>query len=94
MKVWELLPIDPTNENWAASTYNRSVVVRADNEDRAREIAKLEFRTAASKLGAVPYPPWQHPDLVECCELTDGSFDAEGDEAILDPADHDLEWRR
>lgn len=95
MKIWELLPIDPSNDNWAASTYAGSVVVRAENEDRAREIASLAFDTAATKPanGTVRYPPWRHPELVDCRELTDGSFDEDGDEAILDPPEYDVEWR-
>ena len=94
MKIWELLPIDPANENWAASTRGGRVVIRAESEDRAREIASTKFRSAATKSGSapVPYPPWMHPDLVECRELTDGSFDAEGDEAVLKPADYYRDW--
>lgn len=95
MKVWELLPIDPTSEHWSASTVNGRIVVRAATGDRAREIAVSALGIATQVIpGTEPkFTPWGYQDLTECRELTDGSFDVDGDEAILDPSEHDREWR-
>ena len=97
MKIWEFLPVDPADDCWAERAYKGRIVVRAPTEERAREILSLAIWLPADRLvggGLVPTPPWNDPELVNYRELTDGSFDADGDEAILDPSEYDGDWSR
>ena len=93
MPTWRLVPKDPTDENWNASSWKEPVTVRAETEDRAREIADLEFMTATTpdKSNSTLLSPWiySHLELVDCEKVNDDV----GDEAILEPKGHDLEWR-
>ncbi len=96
MAIWQLDPIDPTDHIWRASTYSRRVIVRAPTEERARHIALLAFRKAAEHIPRmeVPVTPWDYEHLVECQKIEGGSYQEEGAEAILEPAEYDHEWRR
>ena len=40
-------------------------------------------------VGNLSTRPWVLPGIDECRESTDGSFDEDGDEAILEPAEYD-----
>ena len=88
MKTWKLTPIDPSLPNWEHSTWGSAVIVRADSDERAREIAALAFGIWAENvhLGT----PWHYEQLV----AAEQGEDQDGDEAILEPADYDHEWRR
>ncbi len=96
MPIWQLDPIDSTDQNWRASTYSGRVIVRAPVEKRARQIATLAFGIATERIpGTDPlFPPWKHGDLVECQKIEAGPHQEEGPEAILEPAQYDHEWRR
>ncbi len=86
MPVWELEPIDPDDFNWRASTYKGRVVIRAPDEDRAREIAILAFAigTRRELHEGVPFCPWDHEDKVRCRQLTDPRYPEDGPEEILE----------
>jgi hypothetical protein len=96
MKIWRLLPIDLSDERWAASRHEGKIIIRAESAKRAREIASQAFGVATAKPGAdtTNVAPWLQPDLVECHELTGGHF-ATGDcEAILYPPEYNTERLR
>lgn len=93
MQTWILTPIDPSAPSWASSTWSSAVVVRADSDERAREIAALAFGIWAEKIhqGDTPLgPPWYYEQLV----TAERGDDQDGEEAILEPAHHDAEWRK
>lgn len=96
MPIWRLTPIDLTEPHWEASVYRAPVTVRADSEERARQIADLALSIAVSvRPGEGPrFSPWTHRFLVECRKVDDPAVVGEGPEAILDPADYDEDWRR
>lgn len=95
MQLWRLTPIDLSDPHWEASVYRAPVTVRAETEERAREIAALAFGTAVRVWPSKGprYVPWRHTALVACRTLEDASFKREGPEEILDPADYDQDWR-
>lgn len=95
MKVWELLPMNRDNPNWEASAHNDRVVIRAPTAERARQIAETAFGIATLVVpGTDPkFVPWAHHDMVTCRELAVSDFTADGEEAVLDPAEYDDDWR-
>jgi hypothetical protein len=95
MAIWELEPVDPSDRNWAASTYKDRAVVRATDENTARQIATLAFTIATPVVRGedVKVCPWRYPNLVRCTQLHDTDHDEDGPDAILDPARYDHEWR-
>lgn len=96
MSVWRLEPVDTENANWRASSYCGTVVIRAESEERARDIATLVFGRAARKIlnQDTPFVPWGSDGLVRCTALNGDEFDEEGPEAILDPERYDRHFRR
>ena len=96
MPVWTLTPLDTSDHNWRASTWSKPVLVRAPDEQRAREIAKLAFGIATKREPSqdVPANPWGSPALVSAAVDPDQDDNRDGPEAILDPAEYDPEWRR
>ncbi len=96
MPIWQLDPIDSTDQNWRASTYSGRVIVRAAAEERAREIATLAFGIAAQHIPGMERPlnPWEYAGLVECQQIEAGAYQEGGPEAILEPAEYDPDWRQ
>lgn len=96
LKIYKLEPYADTLDSlhWQASTYQGPVTIRAATEDRARMIAMQAFGiavevTAPGQETAVN--PWCRPiGLVDCREM---ESDNDNEEAILDPADYDDEWK-
>ena len=96
MAIWQLDPIDPKDHNWRASTYSRRVIVRAPTEERARQIATLAFRIVPNYIPGMEelLSPWDYESLVECQKIEPGSYQEDGAEAILEPAEYDHKWRQ
>lgn len=96
MPVWQLDPFDPKSNNWRASTYNRRVIIRAPDEQRAREIANLAFGIIAEHIHGrdTPILPWLHADVVKCQEIEAGPYEEDGEDEIVDPSEYDNESRR
>ena len=96
MPIFELTPIDLTSHHWRASTYNKRVLIRSKNQERARVIAKLTFSIATPRDTSQPiaFDPWDQEDLVACHKVEDSGYEEDGDEAILEPADYNDEFLR
>jgi hypothetical protein len=88
MPIWKLSPIDLKAEDWKRSTHKKNSIIRAKDEDEARDVAACCFDHAA--LVTTPntlLSPWPNPALVQCVQLeSDGSWEADGPPAVLDPA--------
>lgn len=88
MPLWRLEPIDPTDRNWAASTYKGDVVIRADDMRRARRLAAGAYSIATNhKPGeTIRSVPWSQADLVDVIQIKATNDHAEeGDESIVWP---------
>ncbi len=99
MAIWQLDPIDSSDHNWRASTYVGRVIIRAPDEQRAREIATYALRIAAERIPGmevpiVPIIPWAYGHLVECERIEAGTHKEDGEDAILEPSEYDDRWRR
>jgi transcriptional regulator with XRE-family HTH domain len=92
-RIWRLTPIDPSNENWEASTWRGSVVVRAPTERIARWRAKIAFVIATRRRPGqtILMCPWGFANFVRAEEVQDSSYQIDGPTAILDPATADRE---
>ncbi len=87
MPLWRLMPIDPDDRSWEASTYCGPAVVRARNEAVARATAAETFdaKTRFSPGTGIKPPPWRRPDLVTAEVIEDPVYEAEGAAEVLFP---------
>jgi hypothetical protein len=88
MPIWELISTDQKSDQWRASKYRGRVVVRALNEDKARDLASSKFHDASRGVpgGDTPLSPWRQPALVVCRCLKNSAYDKNGPDEILEPA--------
>ena len=61
MPLWKLQPLDLSDPNWEASSHRGLVIVRAPDEDSARDEARRAFgvKTRFSPGAGVTAPPWK-----------------------------------
>ena len=87
MTIWKLIPIDLNHRAWEVSRYRGEVIIRADSEEKARQIAASAFRVAATKPPGeeVQLDPWQQAALVSAVEVMDESYPTIGKAEILGP---------
>ena len=87
MYLWRLSPIDTTDPNWEASTYQGVAVVRAPDEAGARETAEKEFgvKTRFPPGRGVTAPPWKRPALVAAEIVADPRYQTDGPAEVLFP---------
>lgn len=86
MPIYKLSPVDKKSHHWKASTFKGDVYVRAENEDRARQIASSKFHVAAVKGPedeSVPSNPWSQGEVVRAEIDGSGRFSDEGEEGIV-----------
>ncbi|MFQ5962884.1 MAG: hypothetical protein ACE5KZ_01205 [Candidatus Scalinduaceae bacterium] len=93
MKIFYLEAKNLNSQHWDASIYKGNVIVRAEDEKKARRKATLEFSIAVEKK-SIAQPtaisPWSLGDHVDCKELNDAEYPIEGDEEILNPDPRDF----
>jgi len=87
MTIWKLTPIDLKHRDWQASRFNQEIIVRAESEDRAREIATSAFWTGETNPPGeeIQTNPWSQQALVSAVEIKDTSYPDTGRDEILDP---------
>ncbi len=79
MPIWKLEPINPDDDHWGASTYNGPLIVRAADEDIARELATAEYRIGTEKS------PWLYAWLTNIIRIEDSEYDEDAPDTILGP---------
>jgi osmotically-inducible protein OsmY len=92
MPVWRLSPVDLNDPNWEASSHRGAIVVRALNEESAREVAQSAFgvKTRFKHRGPLT-SPWKRGELVRAERISGEGFDPKGPSAVLAPSfDSDL----
>jgi hypothetical protein len=87
MPLWELTPVDLLDPNWEASSHRGRVIVRAVNEDAARDKAERAFgvKTRFKPGAGVRSPPWKRPALVKAEVIRDERYEEKGPAEILFP---------
>jgi hypothetical protein len=88
MAIWRLCPIDLSDPNWEASSHRAAVIVRAPDENTAREVAEAAFgvKTRFRPGTAIVAPPWKRAELVAVERITDERFEADGPSMVLSPS--------
>lgn len=87
MPVWELIPVDLLDPDWEASSHRGRIIVRAPDEDAARDEAEKAFgvKTRFQPGAGIKAPPWKRPALVKAEIVRDERYDEEGPTEILFP---------
>ena len=88
MKIWKLIPVDLDFHGWCGSSYKGEAIVRARNEEEARDIASLNFRIFAQKdspAQQTPSSPWINHAVVKCEELENSKYSTDGPSELLEP---------
>ena len=87
MAVWMLTPVDLDDPNWEASSHRGPAIVRAPDEQKARETAERAFdvKTGFRPGQGVRVPPWSRAALVRAERVNDSRFADEGPTELLEP---------
>ncbi len=95
MRLWQLDPKNLAHRNWRASTYKGRVVIRAETEERARQITTLATAIAVRRIPREDTitPPWSDPEIVACRSIQFEESSERGPEVVLAPAAYDKAWR-
>lgn len=88
MQLWKLAVIQPNSDDWHASTYKGKVIIRASDEDSARQLATIAFAIATTRVvgQTTPINPWCQKGLVSCEPFESNEYDMDSSEAILYPS--------
>jgi hypothetical protein len=88
MPLWRLQPLDLSDPSWEASSHRGLVMVRAPDEEAARDEAQRAFgvKTRFSPGAGVKMPPWQRAALVSAERVRDERYEEEGPTEVLEPA--------
>ena len=85
MRLWHLIPIDLQAAAWQATIYKGPVVVRAESEQQARELACKDFSAAGLPIATTTDPPWTQAEVVRAEPIEDDArYPATGDPEILE----------
>jgi len=90
MTIWKLTPTIKESPNWEASTYCGEVIVRASDEEEARQLATAAFVIAVEvKPGrSTIWIPWKDSSIVSCKPLRNSEHSEQGPPAVLSPQQH------
>ncbi|MCF8721882.1 hypothetical protein [Nitrospina gracilis] len=90
MKIFRAEPIPEfiDEHHWRRSTHKGWVIVRAENEDKARSLVAIEFGFAPERIPGqeLPVNPWwSHASFTELAqtEIEDAGYTLDGEEEIL-----------
>jgi len=88
MAIWRLCPLDLSDPNWEASSHRAVVIVRAPDENAARDVAEAAFgvKTRFRPGAGIVAPPWKRPELVAVERITDERFETDGPSVVLSPS--------
>jgi hypothetical protein len=87
MAVRSLIPVDPDDPDWEASSHRGPVIVRAANEQQARTVAAEAFdvKTSFRPGQGMRFPPWTRTAVVRAERIDDPRFEPEGPAEVLEP---------
>lgn len=88
MAIWHLSPVNLDDPSWQASSHRGAAVIRAENENEAREIAQEAFgvKTGFRPQRHIIAPPWKSTELVHAVHVSDPRFEEEGPAELLSPS--------
>jgi hypothetical protein len=88
MPLWKLQPLDLSDPNWEASSHRGVAIVRAPDEETAREEVERAFgvKTRFSPGGGVKAPPWKRASLVLAARIRHQRYEEDGPTEVLEPS--------
>ena len=88
MVLWKLIPLDLNDPAWEASSHRATAIVRAPDEESAREAAQQAFgvKTGFKPGQGIKAPPWKRFLLVKAERIRDERYDPEGLTEVLEPS--------
>ena len=80
MPLWKLQPLDLSDPNWEASSHRGVVVVRAPDEETARDEGERAFglKTRLAPGAGIKAAPWKRALLVSAERVRDQRYEEEG----------------
>lgn len=93
MKIFKLSPHDLGSVHWSSSSYKGLAIVRAEDEEEARDIATKHFLILARKRTPgqeTPRSPWNDSKIVKCIEVANSKYSTEGDPVLLEPESFEM----
>ena len=85
MQIYQLFPAITDAPEWKSSAFKGPVLVRAESEADARELACERYWISSRAEGNGP--PWRRADLVQVDVLAQPSYPTAGRPMILEPMD-------
>ena len=82
MAIYKLFPVDHSPLKWQSCRYRGEAIVRADNEEHARQLGTHEFCIPRPALTS---SPWEDPQTVLCHPMNDGGYNELGPQKVLSP---------
>jgi hypothetical protein len=88
MPLWKLQPLDPGDPSWEASSHRSLVIIRAPDEEAARDEAQRAFgvKTRFSPGAGIKAPPWTRASLVAAERIRDERYEEDGPTEVVEPA--------
>jgi hypothetical protein len=95
MPIWKLTPIDSTAIQWQVSNFSGEVVIRANSEERARELVGYTcWKSGQSSDANIAGPPWNNPNVVSASQCDDADYPAGSvAEEVLSPPEVVELWK-
>jgi hypothetical protein len=87
MKIYKLIPLNPTDAAWRYYTHKGEVIVRAVDERGARALASQKFKIfgMVNPNRGARFDPWRDESQVSVQELFDTSYRPDGEPGVLEP---------
>ena len=85
MQIYQLFPAITDAPEWQSSAFQGPVLVRAETEDHARNLACDRYWIASKAKGRTA--PWSRADLVQAAVLAQPRYPTDGHSMILEPLD-------
>lgn len=87
MPIWKLTPTNVESTDWQGSTYKGPVVVRAESDKEARELAVSRFVIAVRRVPGqnTSMCPWTQEKLVISEQLENSEYEETGPDEVLFP---------
>lgn len=88
MLIWKLVPVNLDDPSWQGSSHRGPVVVRAPDEERARNEAQKTFGVPTRFPPGAAYARaiWKRRELVTAEIIPPGRFGTDGTVGVLEPS--------
>ncbi len=86
MKIYKLIPRNPSSKVWEGSTFKGALIVRAEESDNALRLARLKYKTTQMHMiesQEIAYDSWTGANT-DFEYVTDSKYSIDGDEEILE----------